>query len=795
MEAKRRLKVEVIHALSSGNKTHSKMSEVNLVLPQRDNHVLIEAAKVINPDDAVGAALEDALRDVATRKKKSGSPDEWELAKDAWRQYDPAFHHISTHDHQGASENRPKPKKSTPYSPRPAQAHAAFTRIRRDLTADSCILAIIYRILHVHCRQNEVDTPNIGKEMYNEEIKSETVLARAVHLLTLGAYAWESDWSGNSPWKEQGGDEVGSVFHAGLAVFHDNETTPDACDWVKMALLRDPSDVMNSEWYNDKDTALILLKNIVDSGNTGFLGSVGPSVRMGAKWLCDFATKHNPTAASLLLGKGLLSTTLAEGGTAVSKDEDMERRKKAAKEKAMAMMKVQMNLFAANLGESFEEEDDDNDNKDDDNMSGITGVDGSQTPPRQANNNVSGITTPTRSGEEVLEILDLSPTGDGAFLTSSPNTPRTPRSSGCSTPSQTSYPSCATRLFKERPLCIVCGADAMQIEDKKKSATTTNTSSEEEIALCGLIQASTVIKGSGGPSQDHVGIHVSLCGHAIHQSCCDTYIRTTLSQRDDRLEGGKRKEFRCPLCQRLSNCLVPFVDVAMEWVEKTTTRASDDAPESIAAFKSEEDELMSVESMNSCYTSNSLHDFLSKTKWWAARNDSSLWDGQCAFSTVSNETKLSSPDQSMSPSPSKRLKKIQSNLPGKKELISAWNAALKTPRLVKRRAFSLSTAGDLSSSDLKPSLQKESNSDVLRRFFDQIIDVGHKADFRRLGEEALYSNFGEFRHYLSEKVIYNKGNKEAKKEIIDVSFCYPVSLLTLGVSCINPHGLLLPPPV
>ena len=28
------------------------MSEVNLVLPQRDNHVLIEAAKVINPDDA-----------------------------------------------------------------------------------------------------------------------------------------------------------------------------------------------------------------------------------------------------------------------------------------------------------------------------------------------------------------------------------------------------------------------------------------------------------------------------------------------------------------------------------------------------------------------------------------------------------------------------------------------------------------------------------------------------------------------------------------------------------------------
>ena len=87
LEAKRRLKREVIHRLAYGNKVHSEMAEVHHVLTQRDNSILCEAGKVVNPDDASGAALEDALGDVAVRKQKSGSPDEWELHKDAWREY------------------------------------------------------------------------------------------------------------------------------------------------------------------------------------------------------------------------------------------------------------------------------------------------------------------------------------------------------------------------------------------------------------------------------------------------------------------------------------------------------------------------------------------------------------------------------------------------------------------------------------------------------------------------------------------------------------------------------------
>ena len=81
---------------------------------------------------------------MAKRKCRPGLPDEWELQKEAWGQYDPVFHHISTRAHQSATEKRPKPKYDAhqPYDPCPAPVHVAFRRVRRDLTADSCILAL-----------------------------------------------------------------------------------------------------------------------------------------------------------------------------------------------------------------------------------------------------------------------------------------------------------------------------------------------------------------------------------------------------------------------------------------------------------------------------------------------------------------------------------------------------------------------------------------------------------------------------------------------------------------------------
>lgn len=84
---------------------------------------------------------------------------------------------------------------------------------------------------------------------------------------------------------------------------------------------------------------------------------------------------------------------------------------------------------------------------------------------------------------------------------------------------------------------IVCGTDndAMQLEGEPDSKMPAEASTggeanhEKALAFVGYAQASTVAKGGDGvptqgPStevhmQSHVGVHVTLCGHAIHKNC------------------------------------------------------------------------------------------------------------------------------------------------------------------------------------------------------------------------------------------------------------------------------------
>lgn len=783
IEAKRRLKREVIHRLASGSKTHSEMAEVSSILPLRDNLVLCKT--VVNPDDASSAALEDALSEVAVRKQRSGAPDEWELQNDAWREYDPAFHHISIRAHQSATENRPKQSSSSPYAPRPAAAHISLKRIRRDLTADSCILAMIYRILHVHCCEKLSDTslPNTdvrGGHMYDEKSKSETVLARAVHLLTLGAYIWEDDCSNDNmnsaDWRDLGGGDVGSVFY-------NQKNAPNACEWINMALLREPSEVMHCEWYLGKENSLTLLKKIgFETGDrSGFLGGVDPALRSGAAFVCEYAAKFNPRAASAAQ-RGSFDRN--------SPSREQERKKHAAKEKALASMKAKMAKFAANIENSpgFD---------DDDCMSEV--ADQSKSSSR-ISNSASHFSTPLRrrsdSEAEVVDVMGLSPTRE-FILTSpiaSPNSPSTPQTH---TPRTNPHKKTGIRLMHERPQCIVCGGDShdpMQVDEclsgdlaGNKNACVSvegGVNNEKALAFCGYSQASTVIMGGNGvPSrgqmtlvnfQRHVGVHISLCGHAIHKDCCDAYLKTVASQRFDRIDSGKKREFRCPLCQRLSNCLVPFVDVAADWVDKVTQTYENDASELSTQ------RLLDVSrSQIDCSKDNerpqlekasrriSLHDFLSTSKCWATRNDKSVsWDGHCIFSVSEDETKQS--ELSSISSPRQSFLKLQSKF-GKKELVRAWSSVLRTPGSRRRnRSPSTYTPGFIFDTN-SGSKQKESNSDVLRRFLDQVSDVAYKADMKRLGEEVLFNDHGEFRHYLSEKTAYNKDNRAAGKEMIDVS--------------------------
>ena len=122
----------------------------------------------MHPDDATGSALEEILSSVAERKLSHSKlgPDTWEIKEESWTEYDPAFFHISIRSHQDAAENRSHlgaldKNRAVSYAPVPPEAHESFSRIRKDITSDACIVALLYRILHVHCRgDNKTEKDN-----------------------------------------------------------------------------------------------------------------------------------------------------------------------------------------------------------------------------------------------------------------------------------------------------------------------------------------------------------------------------------------------------------------------------------------------------------------------------------------------------------------------------------------------------------------------------------------------------------------------------------------------------------
>ncbi len=183
-QAKRRLRREIIHRLVSGPKTHSELIEVHQVLPTAENNMLAEEGKRFNPNDAGGALLELILLEVAERKPSSGfDPDQWILKKEAYLEYDPSFYHVSPRSHQSAVENKSASignvdaadqfTHSTSYAPRPSPAHSFLSRLRKDLTADSATIALIYRTLHIHfCNESSDSNFELSQKEAKEKVIS-----------------------------------------------------------------------------------------------------------------------------------------------------------------------------------------------------------------------------------------------------------------------------------------------------------------------------------------------------------------------------------------------------------------------------------------------------------------------------------------------------------------------------------------------------------------------------------------------------------------------------------------------
>ncbi|CAB9520261.1 protein ligase UBR1 [Seminavis robusta] len=727
--AKWRLRREVIHRLAASPKTHSELADVHLVLSYRDNVLLSEVGKSINPDDATAAMLGQILSDVAERKASRSrlEPDKFVLLKSAWQLYDPSFWHLSVESHQTAAESRPvpsskddKPNETLSYAPRPPAANLRFERLRRDLTADATVVAVIYKILHMHCREKQQGQgPDVleletGRLAYDNEAKSETSLARAVHLLTLGCFAWEDAKGDDEKWRDKGGGSSGGVFF-------DRDTPPSVENWVSAIFLTDAKLLMDSPWYEGQENCLLLLKRLaVDGGATSVFMVQDPAVQAGAAWLLEFAVRHSPEAAKLIGRRA--------GSEGEAKDEsELERRKRIAKEKAMARMNAAASKFANAMNIDLKEADDDNDvadakpkeesdferrkreakeralariNNQAKTFAASAGVELATGPrtsekkeesdferrKREAreralakiNNNAAkfassvGLDTKKEekpetelekrkreAKERAMAKMNANAAKFAAFMDieiddkEDGGTDQKVDASGAVSPSSVGS------LRKETPQCIIC-------------------SDSDAECFVAFAQGSTVLKG-GGPSSTsdnrmtgvrrYAGCHVALCGHAMHSDCAASYL-AKVRQNDDQ-SSGRNGEFRCPLCQRPSNCLVPYVDVQADWI---------DSP--------------GIPNENT-----TLHGFLEKTPWWVSRqNNSVVWDGQSAFEEKTGTDQVGDLDQ---------------------------------------------PSGEVM---------------VLKNLMEHLAGISYEADLKRLGSDNLQQDFGEFRHFRAERRFYEKEN-------------------------------------
>lgn len=780
-QAKARLRREVIHRLASGPKTHSEMAEVHHVLSHWDNVYLSEEGKLLNPDDATGAALGVVLTEVANRKisRRTMEPDKWELNREAWESYDPSFYHINLRNHQTAAESRPafpadnkfrvKPK---PFCPALFPSHPDFMRLRRDVTCDITILAVTYRTLHMHIRDNKKikeSTELRGAMAYEGDDKSETAVARAVHLLTLGAYAWQHASSAEKDWRKDGGGSIGSIFFDRS----DDSAAPTVKEWISAALLANPKLQQDSEWYEGEENCLQLLRRLaVDGGYDGCFFAQDRAVQAGAAWLCEFAARHNSEASKLVY----LKEPADNADDSEKQETELERRKRFAKQKAMERMKAQAAKFAF----AMQEELDDKDEKEASMHSEVIEDTAMSPAASRRMSFASNLSSSSLAGSDDARSTTTPDSVQGAF-------------------DEQPIP---MRLLKCRPQCIICSDDSnaekrtKEREDVgRRHSRRRRTNGGNALAFVGYTQASTVMKGGGGPPTNNstctfapvsrfVGAHVALCGHAIHSECWESYL-ATISRREDR-RVSKKDEFRCPLCQRLSNCLIPFIDVGADWINPASSARRPFVETSKVKNDDKEDD-MSCESSEVAGPLSSQK-FLDSTPWWVSRhNDSVTWDGQCAF--VSNTNKQdpikmeqTSPAPGISPTPRRRSVRALR----KKDLYAAWNAMMKTPRFVRRKLRSKSDGRNSShgshhsaqeDSSIAPLSSTDSAAETIvwRRFMDQVSDITYKADGRRLGDENLHKDFGEFRHYIVEKYSYSLANKYINREPLDVS-TYPKTL-------------------
>ena len=316
------------------------------------------------------------------------------------------------------------------------------------------------------------------------------MVGRVLHILTLGAYAWDlsSDPTSN-----------GAVEALGVnsgTIFSQNKTVPTQRDWVEGVFLSSPDALLMSKQYHGEETMIELIDRLAREGGARHFRVEDEAIRAGATWLCEYVIRISPKAA--------VSIGRQSNDNRNSEESDLQRRKREAQDRHMKLMQEKMAKFMKAMGQI----------ETDDHVS-------SEAATNEGDNdqNVSS-----------CHILDNSIS----------------KKSSCSDEKPSERQKVQNCLQ-----CVICGSG--NIVSKHKEGNQDSGKEEHVLALCGFIQSSVVLKGGCSKDGDSfVGSHISMCGHAVHTSCCEAHMKDVanrVGRQFDSLERGKRAEFRCPLCR------------------------------------------------------------------------------------------------------------------------------------------------------------------------------------------------------------------------------------------------------
>lgn len=484
---------EIVHRLVGGPCTYSQLQECLAVVPDHED---------VKTED-----MDAVIASLAEHREGAGlDPSKLVLKDEMWREYDPAFMHITSGRHQHAYEHRPKCKETQPMAPAPPPSHELFRPLRSFVLSDPLLFFTLRDLFTYHAYERLPQTQVYRSICTEWSFKcSGSEYSRALHLLTLIFH--ELSLSST----DQTNEHLVSMElsgEAGLLSVEDRRTefssflcnSPDVVVQVQKPVVAasaaaETLEAMPTPNGSDEDgklgtedavisrpSFLTTLLDIFDS----YVNAEDSNNKFWLRWTIDQSRLLSENCRAVVDAR---MQSLLENQRA----QDMEARRKRARERAMQAFQKTADAFMSKCGDVDSDSDED------------------------------------RVGNEDKSSR-LGPGGQSAA--------------------------------EETITCIVC-------RESGKSVCNFGYIGFSQVSRL-LCDRPTTLHRQGEasfPSESTMyenipsDLYLQFCGHAMHLSCFDTYFASEVQkneQMNNLILDTHKGQFQCPMCRKISNLLVPI---------------------------------------------------------------------------------------------------------------------------------------------------------------------------------------------------------------------------------------------